>query len=98
MRKNGNSIADESALCACLEYLNARSRDPVALNPEIYSFDKAIVLIRLSDLARRRKSMNEANRLAKDADALCPSTRLRNCSANDLPATVRERDRQVWGN
>ena len=96
IRKDGHRSADESALRAYLEYLDARSRDAKAPSGNVYAFDKAIVLIRLSDYARSRRATDEADRLAKQADALCPSIGLGNCSANMLLATVRGRDRRVW--
>jgi hypothetical protein len=42
--------------------------------------------------------MAVAAQLIKDADAMCPSTGFRDCSAIDLLSTVRERDHRVWAN
>jgi hypothetical protein len=85
---------NEKALRAYLEHLDARATGASSKN--VYAYDRALALIRLSDLARKRHNLDEAERLAGDAEAMCPSIGLGNCSANNLLATVRARDRKVW--
>ena len=96
LRDAGDNPAGEDELRAYYDYLGVRARDPDTRNPNVYSFDRAIVLVRLSEFVRKRRDADEAARLMKDADATCPSTGLRDCSANDLLRIVRDRDRQAW--
>ena len=97
IRMDRNGEAHDDDLRSYLAYLNERARDQDSATHHLYAFDKALALTRLSQIAQSRKAISDAARLSKDADAICPSTGLRNCSANDLLFTVRERDRRTWG-
>jgi hypothetical protein len=96
VRKGGSDEANEIALRAYLGYLDERSRNSGTANPNLYSFDKAIALIRLSEIAQRRGATADSAQLATEADAWCSSAGIRKCSANQLLGTVRERDRRGW--
>jgi hypothetical protein len=97
IRRDRNNEAHEDDLRSYLAYLDARAGDRGAANPNIYAFDKALARIRLSQLAQLRGATAVSIRLTEEADAICPATGLRNCSANNVLFTARERDRRVWG-
>ena len=96
IRKDRNGEAREDELRSYLTYLDARARDANAANANVYAFDKVLARVRLSQLAQSRGATAVANRLMEEADAICPSTGLRNCSANSMLFTARERDRRAW--
>jgi hypothetical protein len=97
IRKDRNFEGRADDLSSYLAYLDTRARDQGAANPNVYAFDKALARIRLSQLAQLHGANADAIRLAAEADAICPSTELRRCSANNLLIMARERDRQLWG-
>ena len=92
--RNGSS--DEDLLHAYLTYLEARAREHDAPNANVYAFDRALALVRLSEIARGRGASGDAMRLQNEADAVCPATGLRNCSASELQSIAHQRDRRVW--
>ncbi len=94
VRRDGNDAAREDALRSYLSYLEMRARDKNAANEHVYAFDRALLLVRLSEIAQRRGATAEALRLTREAEAMCPSTGLHNCSANGLLTAARERDRR----
>lgn len=97
IRKNRNNEAHEEDLRSYLAYLDARARDRDAVNANVYAFDKTLARVRLSQLAQSRGATGVAVRMTEEADAICPLTGLRNCSANNVLITARERDRRAWG-
>jgi len=98
VRKDGNNDAHEGDLRSYLAYLDARVTERGSANANLYAFDKALALVRLSQIVQARGATAEADRMRKDADAKCVSTGLRNCSANYLLFIARQRDRNAWGN
>jgi hypothetical protein len=98
VRKDGDNDAHERDLRSYLAYLDARVRESGSANANLYAFDKALALVRLSQIAQARGATVEADQIRKDADAKCVSTGLRNCSANYLLFIARQRDRNAWGN
>jgi len=95
LAQQDNVGTNEDSLRAYIAYLEARA--PNRERPNAYAFDKALALTRLSEIARRHGGADAAAHLANDAGALCPAIGLRNCSANELLRTTRERDRRIWG-
>jgi len=96
VRTGGGDGSDESTLRAYVAYLDTRARQTDAPNPNVYAFDRALALTRLSEFARRRGAAGDALRLAGGAESACAATGLRRCTANELLRTTRERDRRVW--
>jgi hypothetical protein len=94
-RDNEGGVNADS-LRAHLAYLEAQAREHA--NANLYAFDKALALTRMSEIARRGGASEEALRLADQAGSMCAATGLANCSTNELLRTVRERDRRAWGN
>jgi hypothetical protein len=92
-RNSGDVASYEDALRAHVSFtdtLLARDRDPT--DQRLYTFQKAVSLMRLSQLAERRNATEEAARLAHDAENLCPVLRARDCSAESLRAHVQKLD------
>jgi hypothetical protein len=86
VRTSGDDAAYENALRSNLSFLdtlNARSSHE-RWDQWSYAFDRALTLARLSRLAQKRGANDEAERLAQDAEALCPAAGLRGCSVSTL--------------
>jgi len=96
VRGGRDADARESDVRSYLAFLDARAVSPSARNSNIFAFDKALAMVRLAQIAQSRKSVDEAAAMIRSADGICPLTGLRNCSANDLLYTIRERDRHAW--
>jgi hypothetical protein len=94
--KGRSDESQEAVLHAYLNYLDERSQQAGPANRSLYGFDKAVVLTRLSEIARRRVAGAEAEQLSKAVDEVCTTTGIRKCTGNSLLGTVRERDRQIW--
>lgn len=85
IRHNGTPAAYEDALRSSIslnDQLRARDADPS--NQRMYLFDKALDLVRLSELAKERGATEEASRLSAEVEALCPNTGIRDCSFRKL--------------
>ena len=96
VRRDGSSVSDEGSLRSYVAYLDMQAHERDAGRRNLYAFDKALALTRLSEFARRRGATDDVLRLAEGAEASCAATGLRHCSANELLRTTRERDRAVW--
>jgi hypothetical protein len=58
-----------------------------------YATEKAIALMRLAVLAEQRGAQPQASEYLRRAEAECPATRLRECSADSLRRLVVAQDR-----
>ena len=92
---SGSPSGNEESLRAYLALLDTRAGERGI--PDAYSFDKALALTRLSEIARRHGAAEEAARRSNEAGGLCRATGLANCSANELLRAVRSRDAKIWG-
>jgi hypothetical protein len=89
MRSKGNQAAYEDALRSYVTFHEqAKMRDPDPSNQRMYSFDEAVALARLSELARNRGALDEATRIGREAEALCPKTGIRDCTLALLKEVV----------
>ena len=83
----------ENALRRYVELLdNLSARDPSEAARQIYAADKALMLIRLADLAEQRGSSAESTRLTADASAVCSTAGLPYCSSVELRQRARKLD------
>jgi len=93
-RSNGDPAAYEDALRAYLRVLDtAMQRDSTNENRAIYLRDKALTLVRLSDVVQKRGAREEANSLRHQAEALCPAYGRNDCNAASLSELVKKLDR-----
>jgi hypothetical protein len=98
LRNHGDDESYEAALRSQLSFLDAlhaRNRD--RSDQWSYNFDRALTLARLSTLAQKRGASDEAASLARDAEALCPKTGLRNCSISALVQAAYKIDNGLLG-
>ena len=85
--------AYEDALRAYIRVLDtAMQRDSTGENRRIYTGDKALTLMRLSELVERRGAEEDAERLRQEAGALCPGF-YNGCNVDSLADLVRKLDR-----
>lgn len=75
---------------ALLDNLSAGDASDAAR--QIHAADKALLLIRLADLAEQRGSSAEATRLTADALAVCSTAALPYCSSVELRQRAQEMD------
>ena len=85
LRKTGTDAAYEDALRSSIAFNSqAKARDESLSNQRMYSLDTAVSLARLSALAKKRNSLDEATRLGAEAESACPATGIRDCSLSLL--------------
>jgi len=95
-RASENPAAYEDALRAYLSVLDtAIERDSTAVNRRMYAGDKALSLIRLSDIVAKRGAKDEANSLREQAASLCPVYGLAGCNADTLADLVNKLDQRL---
>jgi len=79
------ATAQEDSLRAYLTLLDDVSRrDASEASRQIHAADRALLLIRLADLAERRGSSAESTRLTSDALAICATSGLSYCTSFEL--------------
>jgi hypothetical protein len=90
MRSKGTDAAYEDALRSYVTFhKQVKIRDPDPSDQRMYSLDEAVALVRLAELAKKRGALDEATRISAEAEALCPSTGIRDCTLS-LLAEVSE--------
>jgi hypothetical protein len=83
----------ENSLRGYMVFLdNLSARDPSEATRQIYAADKALLLIRLADLAEQRGSSAESTRLTADASAVCSTAGLPYCSSVELRQRAQKLD------
>jgi hypothetical protein len=98
LRNKGDDDAYEAALRSQLSFLDAaHARSHDRWDEWSYNFSRTLTLARLSTLAQKRGAGDEAANLARDAEALCPKTGLRNCSISALVQTAYIIDNGLLG-
>lgn len=75
---------------ALLDALSAR--DASEPTRQTYAADKALLLMRLADLAEQRGSSAESTRLTADASAVCSTAGLSYCSSVELRQRAQKLD------
>jgi hypothetical protein len=89
LRNRGDDAGYEAALRSQLSFLDAlHARDHDRWDDWSYRFNRVLTLARLSALVQKRGASDEAATLARDAEALCPKTGLRNCSISAIVQTA----------
>lgn len=68
------------------------ARDASVAGRQIYAADKALLLMRLADLAEQRGSSAESTRLTADALAVCSTDGLPYCSSDELRQRAQNLD------
>jgi hypothetical protein len=71
---------------------NLSARDASETTRQTYAADKALLLIRLADLAEQRGSSAESTRLTADASAVCSTAGLPYCSSVELRQRAQKLD------
>ena len=71
---------------------NVSASDPSEAGRQVHAADKALLLIRLADLAEQRGSSAESTRLTADASAVCSTAGLSYCSSVELRQRARTLD------
>jgi len=85
--------AQENSLRAYLGLLDDLSgRDASEASRQIHAADKALLLIRMADLAERRGASAESTRLTSDALAICATGGLPYCTSFDLRQSAQTQD------
>ena len=83
----------ESSLRDYLALLDAlHSGDASEVTRKVYAEDKALLLMRLADLAEQRGSSAESTRLTSDALAVCSTAGLPYCSSVELRQRAHKLD------
>lgn len=79
------AATQEDSLQANLTLLDDLSRrDASEAGRQIHAADRALLLIRLADLAERRGASAESTRLTSDALAVCATSGLPYCTSSEL--------------
>ena len=90
--RGGDPAAYEDALRAYVRILDtAMQRDYSRENKRIYAGDKALTLMRLSQLVERRGAAADAQRLRQEAGSLCPNF-YSGCNIDSLTELVQKLD------
>lgn len=85
LRHKGDDAAYEAALRSQLSFLDAlQARDHDRADQWSYRFGRTLALARLHTLLQKRGANDEAANFARDAEALCPTTGMRDCSIGAL--------------
>lgn len=88
-----NDTTQESSLRDYLALLDAlQAGDASEVTRKVYAEDKALLLMRLADLAERRGSSAESTRLTSDALAVCSTAGLPYCSSVELRQRAHKLD------
>ena len=83
----------ESSLRDYLALLDAlHAGDASEVTRKVYAEDKALLLMRLADLAEQRGSSAESTRLTADASAVCSTAGLPYCSSVELRQRAHKLD------
>jgi hypothetical protein len=83
----------ESALRDYLALLDAlHAGDASEVTRKVYAEDKALLLMRVADLAKQRGSSAESTRLTSDALAVCSTAGLPYCSSVELRQRAHKLD------
>ena len=83
----------ESALRDYLALLDAlHAGDASEVTRKVYAEDKALLLMRVADLAEQRGSSAESTRLTSDALAVCSTAGLPDCSSVELRQRAHKLD------
>jgi len=92
-RLYGTDAAYDNALWSYVLLLdNLSGRDASDPMRKIYAADKALLLIRLADLAEKRGASAESTRLTSDALAVCSASGLPYCSSAELRQRAQKMD------
>jgi hypothetical protein len=94
----GTESTDEDSLRGYIVLLdNLSARDASEATRQTYDADKALLLMRLADLAEQRGSSAESTRLTADASAVCSTAGLPYCSSVELRRRAQKLDAILQG-